>query len=232
MTGRPCLWSAVAVTGFLAAGLLVGCGGGGGDGSSGDGLLTADDQLTTEANLRLADFPPEGGWERSPGGDFAAGDEDDRLFARCMGRTPAEEVRTARADSDAFSSPALEQVASTVQVMNTVGIAVGDFDALATPLALSCLQARLDDQLERDTGLVAQQGSSTVTRVTAPAAGDGAAAFRYTYPIPGGPLLIVDNVFARVGRVELSVGFAARGTPVAAGLQADLLGKMVARVKA
>lgn len=216
----------VAVLAVLA--VLAGCGGGGGGGD--DELLSADERLAVAANLVLTDFPATG-WSRSPAGVDRFGADDDRAFAICLGQDPDSQVYTANADSDTFTGPSGAQVTSAVQLAETEALAEADFRALAGDRAVECLHQRLDTQYERDIGVAPTPGTTSVERLDlgtqGAGLGDDRAAFRYR--VSGRSELLVDNIFVRVGRAELSLGFVSVGSPQPAALQRELAANMVAR---
>jgi hypothetical protein len=234
MTARRRVAAAlVALVALVVAGACGGGGGGegGGDGGGG-GALSAEDETARAVNMRLNDLPSGAGWERLPAGIDQEGDEADRRFADCMDRPPPETLRVAVADSDDFSTrTGINRASSTVQVMRTEDIARDDFAALATDRAVECLKARLDDQLERDEGPVPAAGT-TLERIDFPPFGDDTAAFRYRADAgQGGQTvsLVVDLVFVRKGRLEISAGFVSSGQAVPATVQREAVEKMVAR---
>lgn len=228
-------WARTGRWGWAAALALVlaACGGGGGGGGEdvldgGNGVLTADEELAVAVNLVLTDFPQGGGWSRQPAPIDVVGDEDDRRFAACMGRPPADELRSALADSDAFSTSSGTQASSSVQVMREEAAATADFQALAGDRAVGCIQERLDTQFERDLGRRPDPAARTTSRTTVPPSlADDAAGFRYV--VEAASRLVVDNYFVRVGRAEIALGVVSRGGPVDTALVAALLERMVTR---
>jgi hypothetical protein len=227
----------VAAVGTVAALALAGAVGCDRNEDSGRAELPSKDEDKDEgtaraANLRLTDFPP--GWERSPGGLRRLDTPDDLRFAECMGRPAGLATRTAAADSDNFSTGEFTRANSSAQVMRTEEIARDDLAALRTERAVPCLRVRVDAELARQApanGPPFQQ--QALERLDFATLGDDTAAFRSTVSAPSvgpGVVLIIDHVFIRKGRVELSVAFVQRDAPFPNDLEQSLLGKMLGRV--
>ena len=216
----------------LALALVFAACGGGGDDSEGSGPTgAADDDIAQAANFRLTDFPP--GWERSPGALQRPDGPDDRRFAECLGRPYASEIRTSLANSDNFATGELTRANSSAQVMRTQAIAEADFAALRSERALGCLGQRLDAQLAEQS----PQGASPFTRrslqrAEVPPMGDETLGFRMVVDAPSvaaGATLVVDQVFVRKGRVEISTSFVEKERPFPDELRHTLLTKLVER---
>lgn len=220
---------AVALTVWGAA-----CGGGGGGKSApldADAKANRDDQtVARDANLAISDFPPE--WKSSPvpAETSAATVESNRTLAACMQRPPPEEVRTATADSNDFSSTDTRRVSSSVQLLKAEDIAVGDFAALRADSALACHRAQIEAEFRRQLPTATPQLS--MDRLALPRFGDETVAFRVdaTSQVQGIEVrTFIDLVFIRKGRAELSASFINRTSPFPTDLQSSLLQRMVGR---
>ena len=226
---RPRLTAALAALALT----LVACGGGGGgdDGTADDGTGSADDEVAQAANFRLTDFPP--GWERTPGAVDPPDSPADRRLDECMGRPPASAVRTSIANSDNFGSGRLTRANSAVQLVRTEAIARDDFAALRGHRALGCLGERLDAELATQTPAGGPPFTRrSLERVEVPNLADETVAFRMLVDAPSlGPsaTVVVDQVFVRRGRVEISTSFVEPERPFPAELQHTLLRKLVER---
>ena len=207
-------------------------GGGGGDSDSAKpGSAAADDEVAQAANFRLTDFPP--GWERSRAAVDPPDSPEDRRFDECMGRPHASEVRTAIANSDNFATGQLTRANSSTQLVKTDAIARDDYAALRGERAIPCLSERLDSDLSTQTPAGGQPFTRrSLERVDVPNLADETVAFRMLVAAPSvGPTatVVVDQVFVRKGRVEISASFVDQERPFPADLQQSLLRKLVDR---
>ncbi|MFN2502886.1 MAG: hypothetical protein ABR540_01395 [Acidimicrobiales bacterium] len=209
--------------------VLPACGGGGDD--SGSSSTDADEETAQAANWRLSDFPP--GWERDPAALRRPDSPDDLRFSACMGRPPAAELRTAIADSDNFSTGEFTRANSSAQVMRTEAIAREDLAVLLTEKALPCLRDRLQAELRGQTPPGGPPFELlTLERSEFPHVGDDTVSFRMTVAAPAvaaGATLVVDQVFVRKGRVEISTAFVHREQPLPGDLEESLVRKLVER---
>ncbi|MDQ3979013.1 MAG: hypothetical protein M3314_05610 [Actinomycetota bacterium] len=191
----------------------------------------ADDEIAQAANFRLTDFPP--GWQRSPGAVDPPDSPEDRRFDECMGRPQASEVRTSIANSDNFATGQLSRANSAAQLVRTEQIARDDFAALRGERAVPCLAERLDAELATQT----PQGGQPFTRRSLERfevdnVADETIGFRMVVDAPSvGPsaTVVVDQVFVRKGRVEISTSFIEPERPFPAELRQSLLRKLVER---
>ncbi len=229
---RARLTAALAALAFV----LVACGGDGGGAEGGDGAdqsALADDEIAQAANFRLTDFPP--GWARSPGAVDPPDSPEDRRFDECMGRPQASEVRTSIANSDNFATGQMTRANSGVQLVRTEAIAREDFSALRSDRAIPCLGERLDAELAPQTPAGGQPFTRrSLERVEAENLADDTVAFRMVVDAPSvGPsaTLVVDQVFVRKGRVEISTSFVEPERPFSPDLQRSLLRRLVERAE-
>lgn len=219
----------------LAVALTVGgaaCGGGGkGAPLDAGAKANRDDQtVARDANLAISDFPPE--WKSSPvpAETSAANVESNRTLAACMQRPPPEEVRTASADSNDFSSTDTRRVSSSVQLLKAEDIAVGDFAALRSDSSLACHRAQIEAEFRRQLPTATPQLS--MDRLALPQFGDETVAFRADATSQAQGIEVrtfIDLVFVRKGRAELSASFINRTSPFPTELQSSLLQRMVGR---
>jgi hypothetical protein len=223
---------AAGVVACLLSAALAACGGGGGGkGRAVPSAVAADDDVAQAANFRLTDFPP--GWRRTPAPVQPPDSPEDRRFSECMGRPYAADVRTSIAKSDNFSTGELVRADSSTQLVRTEEIAKADLAALGGDRALTCLGERLDAQLATQTPTGGPPFTRrALERLPLPDLADDAAGFRMTVAAPSvGPAanLIVDVVFLRKGRVEISTSFVDQDRPFPEDLERSLLGKLAER---
>ena len=212
--------------------LAVGCGGGGGgtDSSPAETAPRADQAVADAANLKITDFPTE--WKSTPvpAETTAANAANERAFAQCMGRPPPDEERTVVLYSPDFSAAETRRVASSVQLAKTEDIAKADFQAQRGDKAVACQKSQLDSEFRRQLPDAAPQLS--VDRLDFPVFGDESVAFRadVTSVAEGVQVrTLIDIVFVRKGRTEMSVSFVNRTSPFPQDLQRSLLQRMVGR---
>ena len=232
-----------AAAAFLVAGTLVACGGGGGGGvdptaqapgatTAGGGPGTGDQAVVARANLVISDFPTE--WKSTPlPADAAAiNAQNDRDFADCMGRPRPEEIRTATADSLDFSAADTRRASSSVQTVKTVDIAKDDFVALRSDRGSSCLKTQMDKEFARQLPVSGAQTKTVIEKVDLPQFGDETVAYRVTATgvVDAQQVItVIDLVFVRKDRAQLSGAFINRTLPFPQDLEKTLLQRMVGR---
>jgi hypothetical protein len=200
------------------------------DNSTSPSRPTSDQGRADFANLQITDFPTE--WKSTPvpADTTAANAANERTFAQCMGRPPPDEERTAVGYSPDFSAADTRRVASSVQMAKTVEIAQADFQAQRADKAVGCQKAQLESEFRRQLPDAAPQLS--LDRLDVPVFGDEAVAFRadVTSVAEGVQVrTLIDLVFVRKGRVEMSVSFVNRTSAFPQDLQRSLLQRMVGR---
>ena len=212
---------------------LAACGAGGSSSSSTSATTGQRDDaaVAKDANLRLTDFPTE--WRSTPvdAATLAAAANENRTLALCMGRPAPEDIRTAEADSDDFSAQDTRRVSSSVQLVKTEEIAKDDFAVLSGDKALSCHKAGIDAEFARQLPASAAP-QTTIERLQLPTFGDETVGYRISATtVNNGQQVrtLIDLVFVRRGRAELSGSFLNVGTPFPVDLERTLLQRMVGR---
>lgn len=219
------------LTAATALVVLAACSSPGGmDNSTASTKPTSDQGRADYANLKVTDFPTE--WKSTPvpAETTAANAANERAFAQCMGRRPPDEDRTVVVYSPDFSAADTRRVASSVQLAKTIEIAQADFQAQRGDKAVGCQKSQLESEFRRQLPTAAPQ--LTVDRLDIPLFGDEVVAFRadVTSVAEGVQVrTLIDMVFVRKGRTEISASFVNRTSPFPQDLQRSLLQRMVGR---
>lgn len=233
MAARVTRFARLTSTVALLACMAAACGGGGGGGDGDTAIPTApagDQAVADRANLVITDFPPE--WRSTPVAPETAAVTlaNERAFAQCMGRPPPDQDRTAVAYSADFNSTETRRVASSAQVSKTVEVAQADFEAQRGDRALACHKAQIESEFRRQLPNSAPQVA--VERLNLPVFGDESLGFRLdiSSTAEGGLVrTLIDLVFMRKQRTEVSVSFIERNAPFPQDLQRSLLLRAVSR---